>query len=75
MANCCLIFTGFLAIWVAIIVGMYFNRVIPEGMPENQNMGLRVLSVFSDIVEFLVSELKQLAERKHTEQSLIGVML
>lgn len=75
MANCCLIFTGFLAIWVAIIVGMYFNRVIPEGMPENQNMGLRVLSVSSDIVEFLVSELKQLAERKHTEQSLIGVML
>jgi len=67
MANCCLIFTGFLAIWVAIIVGMYFNQVIPDGMPEDQKMGLRVLSVSSDIIKFLVSELKQLAE----EQSAI----
>lgn len=63
MANCCLIFTGFLAILVAIIVGMYFNRTIPEGMPNDQLTGLRVLSVASDIVQFLVSGLKQLAEQ------------
>ena len=62
MANCCLVFTGFLAILVAIIVGMYFNRIIPEGMPRDQYTGLRVLSVGSDIIQFLVSEIKQLAE-------------
>lgn len=63
MANCCLIFTAFLATLVAIIVTMYFNRTIPEGMPNDQLTSLRVLSVASDIVQFLVSGLKQLAEQ------------
>jgi len=32
---------------------MYFNRTIPEGMPNDQLTSLRVLSVASDIVQFL----------------------
>lgn len=59
MPSCCLIFTGFLTILVSIIVGMYFNRIMPEGMPDDQFTGLRVLSVGSDIIEFLVSEPQQ----------------
>ena len=57
MPSCCLIFSAFLTILVAIIVGMYFNRIMPEGMPDDQFTGLRVLSVGSDVIEFLVGDL------------------
>lgn len=74
MPSCCLIFTGFLTILVSIIVGMYFNRIMPEGMPDDQFTGLRVLSVGSDVIEFLVSE-QQLVGKEYAEQSLIDVMM
>ena len=63
MPSCCLIFSAFLTILVAIIVGMYFNRIMPEGMPDDQFTGLRVLSVGSDVIEFLVGEPLQLVEK------------
>ena len=62
MPSCCLIFSGFLTILVSIIVGMYFNRIMPEGMSDDQFTGLRVLSVGSDVIEFLVGE-QQLVEK------------
>lgn len=55
---------------------MYFNRIMPEGMPDDQFTGLRVLSVGSDVIEFLVSEPQQLVGKNiYAEQSLIDVMI
>ena len=74
MPNCCLIFTGCLTILVSIIVGMYFNRIMPEGMPDDQFTGLRVLSVGSDVIEFLVSEQQQLVGRNMRSSLVDGMM-
>ncbi|KAL9963952.1 hypothetical protein ACROYT_G027515 [Oculina patagonica] len=53
LANCCLIFSAFVTILIAIIFGFYFNQVIPEGMPADQERGLRVIGVSFQIISFL----------------------
>ena len=54
IANCCLIFSAFVATFVAILVGLYHNQVMPEGMPDDQQISLRVCGVGMNILGFLV---------------------
>ncbi|XP_078378921.1 arylacetamide deacetylase-like [Oculina patagonica] len=53
MANCCLIFSAFVAILIAIIFGLYFNSIIPEGLPADQERGLRMCGLCFQIFGFL----------------------
>ncbi|KAL9963951.1 hypothetical protein ACROYT_G027514 [Oculina patagonica] len=53
MANCCLIFSAFVAVLIAIIFGLYFNQIIPERLPADQEWGLRVTALSFRIFWFL----------------------
>ena len=55
MANCCVIFTATIVSLVAILVGLYYNQVIPEGLPGAQQMSARLYGVNWDICTFIVS--------------------
>ena len=80
MANCCLIFSAFIATSVAIVVGLYHNQVIPEGMPDDQQMSLRICGVGLNILRFLVRMLpavnntprNTVKQNLHSYNSMIG---
>ena len=36
MANCCVIFSTTVVCLAAILVGLYYKQVIPEGLPDDQ---------------------------------------
>ena len=79
MANCCLIFSVFIVTFVAIVVGLYHNQVMPEGMPDDQQMSLRVCGVGLNILRFLVRMLpavniprNTVKQNLHSYNSMIG---
>ena len=57
MANCCLIFSAFIAVLAAIVLGLYFNEIVPEGMPADQVTLVRAFGVNFRIMTFLVRAL------------------
>lgn len=45
MANCSHIFTAVLALKVALLVGLYFNQLIPDGLPDDQLQSVRFYGI------------------------------
>ena len=42
MANCCHIFVAVLALKVAFLVGLYFNQLVPDGLPDDHLPSVRL---------------------------------
>ena len=55
MANCCFIFSVIVATLAAILVGLYYNQDLPEGLPGDQQFSARFVGVALDILRFVVS--------------------
>ncbi|XP_068686137.1 arylacetamide deacetylase-like [Montipora capricornis] len=55
MANCCLICTSLLAFPVAFLVGLYYNQLIPKGLPDDHHASVRLYGTSQDIGYFLGS--------------------
>ena len=55
MANCCVIFSTTVVCLAAILVGLYYKQVIPEGLPDDQHFSARLFGVGWDIFSFIVS--------------------
>ena len=55
MANCCVVFSAILVSLAAILVGLYYNQVIPEDLQDDQQFTVRVFGVGWDIFSFMVS--------------------
>lgn len=54
MANPFYIFGVIVVALVAMIVGLYWNQDLPEGLPADQQFGARFVGVNLDIYRFLV---------------------
>ena len=54
MANCFVIFGVTVTTLVAMIVGLYLNQDLPEGLPYDQQSGARFVGANLDIYRFLV---------------------
>ena len=54
MANCGHIFTAVLAFKVAFLVGLYFNQLIPDGLPDDQLPGVRFYGFSWNAAYFMV---------------------
>ena len=49
------VFTAFLAVLVAAILRMYFNQLVPEGLPVDQHHKLRTVGVITKLTGMVVS--------------------
>lgn len=49
------IFTAFLAVLIAAILRMYFNQLVPEGLPVDQHHKLRILGLITKLTGMVVS--------------------
>ena len=54
MANCLFIFAVTVTTLVAMIVGLYWNQDLPEGLPYDQQFGARFVGANLDVYRFLV---------------------
>ena len=57
MANHCLICTSLLAFPVAFLVGLYYNQLIPKGLPDDHHASVRLYGTSQNIGYFLVCSL------------------
>jgi len=53
MANCCVSFSTTVVCLAAILVGLYYKQVIPEGLPDDQHFSARLFGVGWDIFSFI----------------------
>ena len=49
------IFTAFLAVLIAAILRMYFNQLVPEGLPVDQHLKLRIVGLITKLTGMVVS--------------------
>lgn len=49
------VFTAFLAVLIAAILRMYFNQLVPEGLPVNQHHKLRIVGLITKLTGMVVS--------------------
>ena len=49
------VFTAFLAVLVAAILRMYFNQLVPEGLPVDQHHKLRIVGLITKLTGMVVS--------------------
>ena len=49
------IFTAFLAVLIAAILRMYFNQLVPEGLPVDQHHKLRIVGLITKLTGMVVS--------------------
>ena len=48
------IFTAFLAVLIAAILRMYFNQLVPEGLPVDQHHKLRIVGLITKLTGMVV---------------------
>lgn len=48
-------FTAFLAVLIAAILRMYFNQLVPEGLPVDQHHKLRIVGLITKLTGMVVS--------------------
>lgn len=49
------VFTAFLAVLIAAILRMYFNQLVPEGLPVDQHHKLRIVGLITKLTGMVVS--------------------
>ena len=49
------IFTAFVAVLIAAILRMYFNQLVPEGLPVDQHHKLRIVGLITKLTGMVVS--------------------
>ena len=69
MGNCFLIFGVTVTTLVAMIVGLYLNQDLPEGLPYDQQFGARFVGANLDISRFLVGFYRLVFKNSNSEQS------
>lgn len=70
MANSFVIFGVIVTTLVAMIVGLYWNQDLPEGLPHDQQFGARFVGGNLDIYRFLVG-FTNLFSKTRTQNSRI----
>lgn len=55
MAYCCAIFSATVVCLAAILLGIYYKQVIPEGLPDDQHFSAQLYGASWDIFYFMVS--------------------
>ena len=48
------VFTAFLAVLIAAILRMYFNQLVPEGLPVDQHHKLRIVGLITKLTGMVV---------------------
>ena len=54
MANCCVILSAIVVCLAAIFAGLYYNQVVPEGLPDDQLWSARMCGTGKQILSSLV---------------------
>ena len=54
MANCCVILSAIVVSLAAIFLGLYYNQLVPEGLPDDQLWSARMCGTGKQILSSLV---------------------
>lgn len=74
MANCSHIFTAVLALKVALLVGLYFNQLIPDGLPDDQLPSVRFYGISWNAAYFMCYVASLAGSRSYPIETLNPVL-